>query len=137
MQPGHTKKQNFYVKFQLLPLTVICAAGLFFLFTALKIQVSGATADLLHTLRAYVLTCRGTLNVKVTLYSCLLYLKKSHLGCHYNTVDKGGGVGTCNTLLDIVVAILIGPFLVLESRAEKDTVTSLLGKSNEADNGTD
>lgn len=33
---------------------------------ALKIQVSGATADLLHTLRGYVLTCRGTLNVKVT-----------------------------------------------------------------------
>ncbi|XP_022617009.1 atrial natriuretic peptide receptor 2-like [Seriola dumerili] len=31
---------------------------------ALKIQVSGATADLLHTLRGYVLTCRGTLNVK-------------------------------------------------------------------------
>lgn len=34
---------------------------------ALKIQVSGATADLLHTLGGYVLTCRGTLNVKVTL----------------------------------------------------------------------
>lgn len=32
---------------------------------ALKIQVSGATADLLHMLRGYVLTCRGTLNVKV------------------------------------------------------------------------
>ncbi|XP_029285462.1 LOW QUALITY PROTEIN: atrial natriuretic peptide receptor 2 [Cottoperca gobio] len=31
---------------------------------ALKIQVSGATADLLHTLRSYILTCRGTLNVK-------------------------------------------------------------------------
>ncbi|XP_053178950.1 atrial natriuretic peptide receptor 2-like [Scomber japonicus] len=31
---------------------------------ALKIQVSGATADLLHTLKGYVLTCRGTLNVK-------------------------------------------------------------------------
>ncbi|TNM87977.1 hypothetical protein fugu_006198 [Takifugu bimaculatus] len=31
---------------------------------ALKIQVSGATADLLHSLRGYVLTCRGTLNVK-------------------------------------------------------------------------
>eukprot|EP00064_Thunnus_orientalis_P004480 superscaffoldBa00000407_g4492 len=31
---------------------------------ALKIQVSGTTADLLHTLRGYVLTCRGTLNVK-------------------------------------------------------------------------
>ncbi|KAF7665908.1 hypothetical protein LDENG_00126990 [Lucifuga dentata] len=31
---------------------------------ALKIQVSGATADLLHTLRGYILTCRGTLNVK-------------------------------------------------------------------------
>ncbi|KAM8745641.1 atrial natriuretic peptide receptor 2-like isoform 2-T2 [Acanthopagrus schlegelii] len=31
---------------------------------ALKIQVSGATADLLQTLRGYVLTCRGTLNVK-------------------------------------------------------------------------
>ncbi|XP_062252054.1 atrial natriuretic peptide receptor 2-like [Platichthys flesus] len=31
---------------------------------ALKIQVSGATADLLHTLRGYVLTCRGTLDVK-------------------------------------------------------------------------
>ncbi|XP_034035812.1 atrial natriuretic peptide receptor 2-like [Thalassophryne amazonica] len=31
---------------------------------ALKIQVSGATADLLHTLQGYVLTCRGTLNVK-------------------------------------------------------------------------
>ncbi|XP_075878695.1 atrial natriuretic peptide receptor 2-like [Nelusetta ayraudi] len=31
---------------------------------ALKIQVSGATADLLHTLGGYVLTCRGTLNVK-------------------------------------------------------------------------
>lgn len=34
-------------------------------FTALKIQVSGATADLLHSLKGYVLTCRGTLNVKV------------------------------------------------------------------------
>uniref|UniRef100_A0A3Q3L9D9 Guanylate cyclase n=1 Tax=Mastacembelus armatus TaxID=205130 RepID=A0A3Q3L9D9_9TELE len=32
---------------------------------ALKIQVSGATADLLHTLRGYILTCRGALNVKV------------------------------------------------------------------------
>nr|XP_033478354.1 atrial natriuretic peptide receptor 2-like [Epinephelus lanceolatus] len=31
---------------------------------ALKIQVSGATADLLHTLKGYILTCRGTLNVK-------------------------------------------------------------------------
>uniref|UniRef100_A0A3P8W5X1 Guanylate cyclase n=1 Tax=Cynoglossus semilaevis TaxID=244447 RepID=A0A3P8W5X1_CYNSE len=31
---------------------------------ALKIQVSGATADLLHSLKGYVLTCRGTLNVK-------------------------------------------------------------------------
>ncbi|XP_069006101.1 atrial natriuretic peptide receptor 2-like [Embiotoca jacksoni] len=31
---------------------------------ALKIQVSGATADLLHTLTGYILTCRGTLNVK-------------------------------------------------------------------------
>ncbi|XP_068175363.1 atrial natriuretic peptide receptor 2-like [Antennarius striatus] len=31
---------------------------------ALKIQVSGATADLLLTLRGYILTCRGTLNVK-------------------------------------------------------------------------
>ncbi|XP_034002191.1 atrial natriuretic peptide receptor 2-like [Trematomus bernacchii] len=31
---------------------------------ALKIQVSGATADLLHTLRGYILTCRGTFNVK-------------------------------------------------------------------------
>ncbi|KAM3620189.1 uncharacterized protein V6R79_019482 [Siganus canaliculatus] len=31
---------------------------------ALKIQVSGATADLLHTLKGYALTCRGTLNVK-------------------------------------------------------------------------
>ncbi|XP_061540159.1 LOW QUALITY PROTEIN: atrial natriuretic peptide receptor 2-like [Phycodurus eques] len=31
---------------------------------ALKIQVSGATADLLHMLRGYILTCRGTLNVK-------------------------------------------------------------------------
>ncbi|XP_068616036.1 atrial natriuretic peptide receptor 2-like [Brachionichthys hirsutus] len=31
---------------------------------ALKIQVSGATADLLLTLRGYVLTCRGKLNVK-------------------------------------------------------------------------
>lgn len=28
--------------------------------------MSGATADLLHTLRGYVLMCRGTLNVKVT-----------------------------------------------------------------------
>lgn len=35
---------------------------------ALKIQVSGATADLLHSLRGYVLTCRGTLNVKVTFF---------------------------------------------------------------------
>lgn len=45
--------------------------------TALKIQVSGATADLLQSLRGYVLTCRGTLNVKVTLYSyviCLCYI---------------------------------------------------------------
>ncbi|XP_061883846.1 atrial natriuretic peptide receptor 2-like isoform X2 [Entelurus aequoreus] len=31
---------------------------------ALKIQVSGATAELLHTLRGYLLTCRGSLNVK-------------------------------------------------------------------------
>ncbi|XP_031720074.1 atrial natriuretic peptide receptor 2 [Anarrhichthys ocellatus] len=31
---------------------------------ALKIQVSGATADLLHMLRGYILTCRGTLPVK-------------------------------------------------------------------------
>ncbi|XP_028299793.1 atrial natriuretic peptide receptor 2-like [Gouania willdenowi] len=31
---------------------------------ALKIQVSGSTAELLHTLRGYILTCRGTLNVK-------------------------------------------------------------------------
>ncbi|KAM4629839.1 atrial natriuretic peptide receptor 2-like [Polymixia lowei] len=31
---------------------------------ALKIQVSGATADLLHTLGGYILTCRGSLNVK-------------------------------------------------------------------------
>ncbi|XP_053728873.1 atrial natriuretic peptide receptor 2-like [Synchiropus splendidus] len=31
---------------------------------ALKIQVSGATADLLHMLKGYHLTCRGTLNVK-------------------------------------------------------------------------
>ncbi|KAM7012045.1 atrial natriuretic peptide receptor 2-like [Tautogolabrus adspersus] len=31
---------------------------------ALKIQVSGATADLLHALRGYVLTCRGNLIVK-------------------------------------------------------------------------
>ncbi|XP_038571714.1 atrial natriuretic peptide receptor 2-like [Micropterus salmoides] len=31
---------------------------------ALKIQVSGATANLLHTLRGYILTCRGTLSVK-------------------------------------------------------------------------
>lgn len=36
--------------------------------SALKIQVSGATADLLHTLRGYVLTCRGTLNVKVAFF---------------------------------------------------------------------
>lgn len=57
-------------------------------------------------------------------------MKKSHPGCHYNTVDKGGGVGTRYTLLDMVVAILIGPFLVLETTAQKDTVTSLLGKSN-------
>lgn len=35
---------------------------------ALKIQVSGATADLLHTLKGYVLMCRGTLNVKVTFF---------------------------------------------------------------------
>uniref|UniRef100_A0A3Q3XHI7 Guanylate cyclase n=1 Tax=Mola mola TaxID=94237 RepID=A0A3Q3XHI7_MOLML len=43
---------------------------------ALKIQVSGATADLLHTLKGYVLACRGTLNVKVTshFYSC--YIEK-------------------------------------------------------------
>lgn len=39
---------------------------------ALKIQVSGATADLLHTLRGYVLTCRGTLNVKVRLSDILI-----------------------------------------------------------------
>ncbi|XP_068447601.1 atrial natriuretic peptide receptor 2-like [Clinocottus analis] len=31
---------------------------------ALKIQVSGATADLLHMLKGYILTCRGTLDVK-------------------------------------------------------------------------
>ncbi|KAK5930780.1 hypothetical protein CgunFtcFv8_026992 [Champsocephalus gunnari] len=31
---------------------------------ALKIQVSGATANLLHTLKGYILTCRGTFNVK-------------------------------------------------------------------------
>uniref|UniRef100_A0A3Q1JJI2 Guanylate cyclase n=1 Tax=Anabas testudineus TaxID=64144 RepID=A0A3Q1JJI2_ANATE len=34
---------------------------------ALKIQVSGATADLLHALKGYVLTCRGSLEVKVML----------------------------------------------------------------------
>uniref|UniRef100_A0A665WHA2 Guanylate cyclase n=1 Tax=Echeneis naucrates TaxID=173247 RepID=A0A665WHA2_ECHNA len=39
---------------------------------ALKIQVSGATADLLHTLRGYILTCRGTLNVKVRLSHSIL-----------------------------------------------------------------
>ena len=33
--------------------------------TALKIQVSGTTADLLHTLGGYVLMCRGPLVVKV------------------------------------------------------------------------
>lgn len=44
-------------------LTDVCAYSL-----ALKIQVSGATADLLHTLKGYILTCRGTLNVKVTLF---------------------------------------------------------------------
>lgn len=33
--------------------------------TDLKIQVSGATADLLQILGGYVLTCRGSLNVKV------------------------------------------------------------------------
>uniref|UniRef100_A0A672JPU0 Guanylate cyclase n=1 Tax=Salarias fasciatus TaxID=181472 RepID=A0A672JPU0_SALFA len=39
---------------------------------ALKIQVSGATADLLHTLKGYILTCRGTLNVKVNhKHSCV------------------------------------------------------------------
>uniref|UniRef100_A0A8C1H8S5 Guanylate cyclase n=1 Tax=Cyprinus carpio carpio TaxID=630221 RepID=A0A8C1H8S5_CYPCA len=32
---------------------------------ALKIQCSGSTADLLHTLGGYVLMCRGSLNVKV------------------------------------------------------------------------
>lgn len=37
------------------------------MFTALKIQVSGATANLLHTLKGYILTCRGTFNVKVKL----------------------------------------------------------------------
>ncbi|KAG7487760.1 hypothetical protein MATL_G00026820 [Megalops atlanticus] len=31
---------------------------------ALKIQCSGATADMLHTLGGYILTCRGSLNVK-------------------------------------------------------------------------
>ncbi|XP_077462700.1 atrial natriuretic peptide receptor 2-like isoform X2 [Stigmatopora argus] len=36
---------------------------------ALKIQVSGATADLLHTLRGYILTCRGMLNVKKEAWS--------------------------------------------------------------------
>lgn len=46
---------------------------------ALKIQVSGATADLLHMLRGYVLTCRGTLNVKVQSYCkliCSLFFRK-------------------------------------------------------------
>lgn len=99
------------------------------LFIALKIQVSGATADLLHTLRAYVLTCRGTLNVKVTLYSCLLYIEKSAI-LDATIVDKGGGGCAFSTLLVMVVAILIGPFLVLESRAQIDSVASLLGKSN-------
>lgn len=42
---------------------------------ALKIQVSGATADLLHALRGYILMCRGTLNVKVILH--YLYVEKS------------------------------------------------------------
>ncbi|TNN69110.1 Atrial natriuretic peptide receptor 2 [Liparis tanakae] len=36
---------------------------------ALKIQVSDATADLLHMLRGYILTCRGALDVKEV--SCL------------------------------------------------------------------
>ncbi|CAB1413010.1 unnamed protein product [Pleuronectes platessa] len=35
---------------------------------ALKIQVSGATADCYHTLRGYVLTCRGKLDVKTQSY---------------------------------------------------------------------
>ncbi|KTG40524.1 hypothetical protein cypCar_00018266 [Cyprinus carpio] len=34
---------------------------------ALKIQCSGSTADLLHTLGGYVLMCRGSLNVKALL----------------------------------------------------------------------
>ena len=35
-------------------------------YAALKIQVSGTTADLLHTLGGYVLMCRGPLVVKVS-----------------------------------------------------------------------
>uniref|UniRef100_A0A8D3E022 Guanylate cyclase n=1 Tax=Scophthalmus maximus TaxID=52904 RepID=A0A8D3E022_SCOMX len=41
---------------------------------ALKIQVSGATADLLHTLRGYVLNCRGSLDVKVRLSKTSVHL---------------------------------------------------------------
>lgn len=49
---------------------------------ALKIQVSGATADLLHTLKGYVLTCRGTLNVKVQIAYCRkeIFFSKSYVG---------------------------------------------------------
>lgn len=39
--------------------------------TALKIQCSGATADLLHILSGYILTCRGSLSVKVILKMCV------------------------------------------------------------------
>lgn len=53
----------------------------FMMFTALKIQCSGSTADLLHTLGGYVLMCLGSLYVKVgwaihCLYSNWLYMYK-------------------------------------------------------------
>lgn len=69
--------------------------------------MSGATADLLHTLRGYILTCRGTLNVKVTLHS--LYVEKS---CPLDTlvVDKEKSVAF-NAFLVMVVAIVISLFL--------------------------
>lgn len=62
-------KQNSYLSFHN---TVLSSSNIHSSLIALKIQVSGATADLLHTLGGYVLTCRGTLNVKVQSHGILI-----------------------------------------------------------------
>lgn len=72
-----------------------------FVCLALKIQVSDTTAELLHTLRGYILTCRGTLNVKViVLVVSLIHNMKSVLRMtqtHRSFLPKSLGEGVqCN-----------------------------------------